>query len=204
MVQRLKPEVRDRILTAAAESFAEQGYATAALAQIAKRAGTATSNLYKYFDNKQTLFEAVVTPQLAARLLRLLRARLREFTLIEQWDNADARGSAHARALLAFWVEHRCVTLILLRGADGTRYAHVRTLMIAEMQRQATEYLSQTGQTASPEMHHLLHCLFHRTTETIADILLHHQDPAAIERSIGLFWRYQLAGLQALLNPPRG
>ena len=203
MPQRLKPEVRERILSAAATVFAEQGYEKAKLSEVADRAGTATSNLYKYFENKELLFEALVTPQLAARFLRLLRAHLREFTLSEHWAGADAQGSRNARALLAFWVEQRNVTLILLRGASGTRYAHVRGLMIHEMERLASDFLKEKSGNAvvTPQMQVVLHSLFSQTVETIADILAEYEDATSIEQAVSLFWQYQLAGLEALLKP---
>ncbi len=52
MAQVKKIEVRDRILAAATQLFAERGYARATVSQIAKAAGTAPSNVYVYFSSK--------------------------------------------------------------------------------------------------------------------------------------------------------
>ena len=78
MAQRLKEEVRDRIVEAAAAVFAERGYSAAKLADMADRAGISTSNIYKYFDNKEALFDEIVTVPIAAELLRRLRTRIRD------------------------------------------------------------------------------------------------------------------------------
>ena len=43
-------ERRERILAAAAEVFAEHGYADASMAEIANRAGVVASVLYDHFD----------------------------------------------------------------------------------------------------------------------------------------------------------
>ena len=56
MVQRPKPEIREAILKAAAEVFAEGGFEHAALGDIVERAGTSIGNLYKYFASKDELF----------------------------------------------------------------------------------------------------------------------------------------------------
>jgi AcrR family transcriptional regulator len=199
--QRLKEEVRTRIVAAAAAVFAAEGYAAAKLSDVAARAETSTSNIYKYFENKEALFAEIVTPTLAAQLLKLLRARVRELGTIDNWPKADAEGSGRARALLSFWVEHRLVVLILLRGADGTPYAHVRQLMLKEMERQATRYLiKQYGREAlPPALQFVLGKLFLRSLDMIADILEKYESPSAIQQAFGLFWRYQLAGLQSLL-----
>ncbi|MBD9651818.1 helix-turn-helix transcriptional regulator [Ensifer sp. ENS09] len=203
MPQRLKQEVRERLLAAAAAVFAEQGFEKARLADVAERAGTSSSNIYKYVADKEALFYEIVTPALAGQLLRLLRARVRELRSVGIWLEADASGSEHARALLSFWIEQRLVVLILLRGADGTRYAHVRKLMIREMMRLASGYLTDKGgeQALTPLMGFMLERTFTRTLDTIADTLSEYRDAPSIQSAIALFWRYQLAGLQSLLDP---
>ncbi|MBB3464281.1 TetR/AcrR family transcriptional regulator [Rhizobium sp. BK377] len=100
MAQRLKEDVRQRILSAALQTFAEAGYLGTKLATIAERADIATSNLYKYFSSKEALFDAVVRPEHAATLLRRLRARLEELRSLDDWMNSDVGVSAAAAALL--------------------------------------------------------------------------------------------------------
>lgn len=203
MPQRLKTEVRDRILSAAAGVFAEKGFKDAKLAEVADRSGTATSNIYKYFDNKEVLFEAVVSPHLAATFLKRLRARIRELGRIDHWPTADAKGSENAYAFLTFCVDNREAVLILLRGSNGTRFAHVRGLVINEMERLTADYLRQNAGAAQPDpqLQFLIRKLFTRTVETIADILAEYEDAAEIRNAFALFWRYQLSGLEALLKP---
>lgn len=198
MPQRLKDDVRQRILAAAAEIIAEQGYSRAKLADIGERAGVTTSNIYKYFANKQALFDQIVTAPLAGQLLRLLRTRIREIPELEHWPDANARGSPAARQLLSFWVEHRLPVLILMRGAEGTRYAHVRATMIREMQRLSRDRVRRLGLELPPHADLVLRLVFTRTIDTIADILATYDKAPDIERAVGLFWRYQLGGLQSL------
>ncbi|MGF6178229.1 hypothetical protein [Ensifer sp. 4252] len=52
---------------------------------MAERAGTSASNIHKYVEHKDAPFHAIVTPALAARLLTLMRARVRELGSIGQW-----------------------------------------------------------------------------------------------------------------------
>lgn len=202
MPQRLKSEVRERILLAAADVFAEHGYKDAKLAEVAGRSGTATSNIYKYFENKEVLFEAVVSPRLAAAFLKLLRTRIRELGRIDHWPGADAKGSESANAFLNFCADNRAVVLILLRGSKATRFAHVRSLVVNEMERLTDDFLRHQSDTPYPDaqLQFLTHKLFNRTVETIADILTEYEDPADIRHAFALFWRYQLAGLEALLK----
>ena len=51
------------MLAAAKELFAEEGYDAAATKEIARRAGCSESLIFRYFGDKQGLFEAVVSGQ---------------------------------------------------------------------------------------------------------------------------------------------
>jgi len=205
MVQRLKPNVRARILEAAAETFAEAGFRHARLSDIAGRAGVATSNIYKYFEDKEALFRAVVRPQQAATLLRLFRNRLKEFGQVESWTDLNAERSDAARNLSSFWVEERLVTLILLQGSEGTRYSHFKTLVTKEMMRRSLKSLFPNGTdgNGSEKLLFVAERIFERSTDFIVDILRRYRDPDDIEEGVSVFWRYQLAGLQALLKTNR-
>ncbi len=49
----------ERILDAAARTFAEVGYEAATTEAIAERAGTSIGSVYQFFPNKQALFDAI-------------------------------------------------------------------------------------------------------------------------------------------------
>lgn len=189
-------------MLAAAQAFAEHGYEKAKLADIANQAGTATGSLYSYFQNKEALFNAVVTPTLAAQLLRLLRSRVRVLKEHPGMSKGDLEQSPEARKLLTFWIEHRHVVLILFRGAQGTRYAHVRKLLIRQMRRSSLGLAEQTQplQTTPEAMSFVLSKLFDRTLDMIADILWEYETPEDIQSAIRFFWCYQIAGLNSLLG----
>lgn len=53
------PSTRDKIMRAALELVAEDGFSAATTAAIARRAGVAEGTLYRHFDSKDTLFVAV-------------------------------------------------------------------------------------------------------------------------------------------------
>jgi len=201
VAQRLKDDVRERIVASAADAFARDGYLAARLADIACEAGISTSNLYRYFDSKEALFAQIVTPTLAARLLRLLRQRVRELGALDDWSTATAGGSSRADDLLGFWITHRQAVVILLSGAQGTPFEHVRPLVVGELTRLAIQDLRsrQGGAAISPITRFVLAELFARTADMIVAILRRHADEASIRNAFALFWRYQLAGLQALL-----
>jgi AcrR family transcriptional regulator len=203
MPQRLKEEVRARILASGAVIFAKKGYEVATLAEVANACGIATSNIYKYFPNKKALLDAIVAPSIAARLLRLMRKRVRELTTFEAWSSAQDRQSSSAADLLSFWIDYRLQVLILFRPLDGTRFCNVRPRFIYEMERLAIELvLSTRGPSAvTTESRFVLTALFANTADVIVAILDRFEDPEQIRKAFAAFWTYQLAGLQELLGP---
>jgi AcrR family transcriptional regulator len=60
MTQQPKRNARERILEAALVAFRTQGYARTTTQHIASQAGVAEVTLFRHFQTKQTLFEAVV------------------------------------------------------------------------------------------------------------------------------------------------
>jgi len=65
---RRRSDARPGELTAAAFAlFAEQGFAATRLEDVAARAGVSKATIYRYFDSKEALFEAVVKEATAPR-----------------------------------------------------------------------------------------------------------------------------------------
>lgn len=55
---RWKPGARERLVVAAVDLFAEQGYDATTVAQIAERAGVTKSTLFRYFPDKREILVA--------------------------------------------------------------------------------------------------------------------------------------------------
>lgn len=201
MAQRLKESVRASILASAAAAFARDGYRGARLQDVAAVAGVSTGNLYRYFPDKDALFDAIVPRALAARLLRLLRARVRELGTARDWGAMTAAGSSTAHALLAFFIEYRVASLILISGgAEGSSLGHVRPAIVQELTRLARGYVRRHH--ARPDQivpQAVLVQTFINTADMIAAILRNYESADEIAAAFAAFWRYQLAGLQALL-----
>ena len=61
-MQKLKENIRNDILAAAAAEFNQRGFEKASMRKIAATAGTTPGNIYRYFKNKENLQEAIVRP----------------------------------------------------------------------------------------------------------------------------------------------
>src|SRR3954470_5097346 len=144
MPQVLKPELRARILSAGLEVFAAQGYLGATMTAIAEQAGLGAASLYRYFPSKAELFEAAITPELAAQFERLLEQRVR--ALAEQSAAAPFKPSSNYGAeLLEFWLEHRLAVVVLLDRAQGSAYEHYGERFVSLLLKSTLQQIRKRG-----------------------------------------------------------
>ena len=197
MPQVLKEEVRTRILGSALQEFASRGYLGATMGGIAGRADVGTASLYRYYDSKDALFVAVVTPALAERFESLLERRVRALAKRVLGGGApgeDDRGGE----LLDFWIANRLAVVVLLDRAEGTAYAHYGQRFVDHL---VSETLTQIraarpGVRIGGTSRFVLERIFENTRRMLASILEQHDEPRALSEAIEAFWSYQIPGLR--------
>lgn len=64
-MQYLKDDVKNKIISAALKEFKQHGYLHSSMRRIAQDAGITTGNIYRYFKNKDELFDDIVQPTYA-------------------------------------------------------------------------------------------------------------------------------------------
>jgi AcrR family transcriptional regulator len=95
-----KLETRDRILEAAERVMRTRGLARATTKEIARAAGCSEGNLYNHFENKESLFLAVMTERLPG-FIPLIQT-------LHQWvgtGSVRANLTEIARTALAFYIQ---------------------------------------------------------------------------------------------------
>jgi AcrR family transcriptional regulator len=202
MPQVLKDEVRARIEGAALHVFAERGYARATMSAIAARAGVGTASTYRYHPGKRELFDALVTPALAARFEAILDRRVRALSRSVRAGlprGADDLGEE----LLRFWVAHRLAVVILLDRAEGTPYASFGPRFVRRLV-EATIADLRPRRRASAAARFVLARIFDGTRRTLAAILEAHAEERALRAAIEAFWSYQIPGLRGFARWARG
>jgi AcrR family transcriptional regulator len=148
-MQRIKEELRRRILAAAKREFLEKGFEGASLRAIAAAAGTAKSNLHNYFEDKDALFLALASPVagLIRRALEIAAAK-----------NADARpgsygseGQASAiSAVAAFVAANTDEVRLLLFAAGGSSLAGFKEEVIERFADILFEWFGASAQGVAP------------------------------------------------------
>ena len=105
---KLRPEKRDRILRVAVEEFANNGFENTSIQQIAKKSEISVGSVYKYFENKETLFSMVVRGGLSS-LEELLVG------LADSSEDILVKAETIIRALLEFSRENPALVKLYCR-----------------------------------------------------------------------------------------
>jgi AcrR family transcriptional regulator len=202
MPQRPKSEVREALLRAAGEAFAEVGYERAALGDIVERAGTSIGNLYKYFKNKDELFAAFIPHGFTADLTRRIRAQveaLRGETDVFALDAAHPYRRA-SENLRRFTIAERDRVVFLLLRAAGTKHEHVAGDLVRLLVDLALKHARATYPrfAITPSTRRALVRIYRAFVVTLGNILVEERSERALREAIDLQTTYHLAGLRAL------
>jgi AcrR family transcriptional regulator len=95
-VRPLRSDVREQIVAAAGEEFAERGYAGTSVAQVAARAGFTKGAVYSNFDGKPELFAAAMQAYFAGAVVGAFADALG--AAASPSDRPTAQAMAHALA----------------------------------------------------------------------------------------------------------
>lgn len=199
MAQQLKQEVLERICDAAIAVFSTRGYAHTRLTDVARAAGISAGNIYRYFEDKETLFLQIAPAAKATRLRSLLKARLDTLAASSDWESKLIEESKEAKALLNFLVAERSFVLIVLGDLGVSPLGSVRESVIDFFSQASQDLAAKNGAGAVPTL--VLNQVFTGTVDMIVAILRDACGREEIEQAFKAFSRYQLAGLQALLSP---
>lgn len=115
-MQVLKDEVKDKIIWSAKEVFMTSGYSGATMRAIADKSGLTVGNLYRYYKNKQSLYEAIMDP--AFSKVRQIIFAYRDFSDI----GFDVFKMELVQMICQLYEAYRDEIMIVLKGAKGTKY----------------------------------------------------------------------------------
>lgn len=204
MVQVPKDHVRDRFVAAAAEAFAELGFAATSMAAVAERAGSSVGNLYKYFESKQELFDAAVPAELVQELQRRTRARMQALGAAKDIRElgADARYHALAGELLDYCLARRAAVIVVLTRAEGTPYAGFAEKFVKSLVQWSLEYARTPYPKLEPtaELRFALHQAYTGFVAAIAAALREFPRETQTRRVIALLTTAHQGGLKRLFE----
>lgn len=129
MAQVLKDDIRDRIRLAAIEEFKENGYMKASMRTIASKAEMSVGNLYRYYSDKHSLFENIVSPiydNLNNKMGFEFQMLLLDINLLEYIDLINELFSSQRN--------HRNELYILLEKSKGSKYENFKDVLFQKVE----------------------------------------------------------------------
>ncbi len=130
----LPADKQERVLNAALNEFADQGYHQASLNRLVARAGIAKGSLYQYFPNKEGIFRHIF--QLALGRVRQTLVAVKDST---ENENLFIRLEKSLKAGVRFLQEHPRIYSLYLK-IQFDRQVPFRQEFLAAVRRHAGEY----------------------------------------------------------------
>lgn len=125
-MQVLKNEVRERILNAAENLFYQNGYANTKARKIAEQSGTSVSNLYKYFKNKEEIFQETIS--------KYSKTVWKEFECVLNHDHSGNANSIEpkniVKKIVSGIIRDKKRFVILIEGSKGTKFENYHKKLI--------------------------------------------------------------------------
>lgn len=130
-MQVLKDDIRNNILKAALLEFRQEGYTHASMRKIAQAAGTTIGNIYRYFKNKEVLFDAILQP-VYLQYSECIENIREEIVVSYKKDNSNPQhffNKVQGTIVMLFKTYSSELT-ILLNLSNGSKYEQVKPNLI--------------------------------------------------------------------------
>ncbi len=193
-MQVLKDEVRNSIHYSALKEFQEKGFKNASMRSIAEKGGMTVGNLYRYFNSKEDLFYAVISPAYH-KIIALTQEPL---TQMDNPKEVQKFLEYIADQIIMINREHRRELLILMEGSEETKFEHameeIITLVENQFKTQIFNKLEQMGIPIKDKF--LAHVISVSLIEGMKVILKHYEDEHKMKLLIQQFNHYHFYDIQ--------
>jgi AcrR family transcriptional regulator len=192
-MQVLKQKIRESILEAARREFHAEGYLKASIKKIAKDANVSVGNVYRYYDNKEALFNALLTP-VFGKLIKVFYKQPGVADDVETnlLNAINAVGSVFANDLK----DKRRELLTLVDGARGSKFAGAKRQLYGLLADYVKEFLpayyERRGESADESLAAPVAVSF---LEGYFEIFRAAEDAEEIRRAAERYTRFYFEGL---------
>ncbi|WP_278590902.1 TetR/AcrR family transcriptional regulator [Olsenella uli] len=189
-MQILKEEVRERILAAAVQVFYEKDFRSAKMQDIARLADVSASLLYSYFENKEKLFEGVVS-SVPFDFDRIARE---EESIIA--DTPSERYQIAAEEPLLNMLAHHKLLVILIDKSQGTAYEHAKDDFVESIERHIRYMMNERAVLRYPDL--LAHVLASNFVESLMEVARHYSSENEAREMLALIAQCYYEGVNSL------
>ncbi len=139
-MQILKENIRKEIITTATQLFYKQGFEKTSTRQIALELKMSVSNLYKYFNNKEHIFEEIIKVYYDNFL-----SDFSQFIAHVDKDRFDEESNRHLAEFIFTSIKDNYIKFVLLMDkSEGTKYANFKDQMISGLENHISKEIHQS------------------------------------------------------------
>ncbi len=172
-----KTDTHEKIIQAAKEEFMEKGFEQASMRSIAGKIGMSAAGLYRHFQDKEALFDALVEPALQVwyQWAGMRKAMDYEFldenSLDKMWDGEGENGLIFN----VVYPEFDAFKLLICRS-EGTRHASFLHDMVMLQQKETMLFMEaarKKGLSVKPIKEEELHLLLTAYVGALFEVVVH-------------------------------
>jgi len=169
------------------------------MAEIASAARVSTGNIYRYFENKNALYEAAVPGTFVTTFRRLLKQRVEAARGVKDLRKLEPTAPYRllSEEVLAFSLSNRLRVVVLLSGPEGTPHEHFAEELVQFLLESATTHFHSRP---APPTRFALEELYRSYVTTLGRILRHFEQERDLREAVEALSRYHLTGLAALFE----
>lgn len=189
-MQKLKAEIRERIVNTAGDLFYERGFEKTTTRSIATHVGISVSNLYLYFENKEAVFSAVIDSYYV-----YLNSRYKE--LLGSKNTKEEIKDKLFRLVKDLIVKDWRKFILLIDKSNGTKYECSKNIAVQELKKHIDTIIADSV-ICDKEL--ISFVLSNNLINGIVEIAKNYQDERQLEDSLKHLITYHIEGLKALLS----
>lgn len=198
MTQFIKEEIKAGILAAARSEFLKHGFQKASIRTIAAGAGTAKSNVYNYFADKDALFSAVLEDTVLS-IRRGLELASSQNAGKGPQTYTPASQQAYMKAIMEFVASRPGDIRLLLLGAEGSSLASFRDEVLEAFTDVLLGWLKSA--MPSPPSRLFVRCVAGFYLISVERILLEEPSLGQAERYMSEFLAFVYGGWRGVMGP---
>ena len=204
----LNEQLAADLLEAGKKVFLEMGFRDASLRKIAAMLGVTTGAIYRYYTDKEALFDAIVSGP-AEELVNRYRAAHQEYSSISLEDQISGLGQVSEKNswMMDFIYDHFDEFKLIVCCAAGTRYEHYIDTLVeieANSSLQLTEELQEAGYKLPPLSDELAHMISSGLFNCMFETIRHDMPKEKALEYTGSYQLFYTAGWMKILGLQEG
>jgi len=188
-MQILKDEIRKKIIQIATQLFYDYGFEKTSTRQIALELNMSVSNLYKYFKNKEEIFDEIINVYYSN-----YSSGFSKFISHENKDSFDEESIQFLAKAIFESIKHNQIKFVLLMDkSKGTKYALFKEEMIDNLEKHISKGIHESNKDE-----YIIKIFVRNFFYGIVEIAKHYKNDDWALKNINLLVQYHMNGIYVL------